>query len=175
LARVGREIRTHRDLEALILRLAASLVLSAGSIALTIEEAAVVLGTDRLRVLIYMWSLVPDGRSTPEVPGTAEPPGGDTGGARSTLSAASPSWNPETLYLASFLRWLGLDSPGRTISRGEPPCFAAGVQSDDVAGLTDLLMRDFVALMPTFDPAVLKLRQRAVSGESGGAREREGP
>lgn len=170
LARVGTEIRTHPDLETLILRLAASLVLSAGITALTIEEAAVVLGTDRLRVLIYMWSLAPDGHSAAEVLRAAGTERSDTGGDRPTSSGASPARNPETLYLASFLRWLGLDSPARTISPDGPPCFAAGLQSEDIAGLMDLLMRDFVALMPVLAPAIRKLRQFAASSDTGGTR-----
>jgi hypothetical protein len=171
LTRMGRELRAHPDLETLILRLAASLVLSTGNAALTIEEAAVALGTDRLRVLVYMWSLVPDGYHTAGFPKTRESQFGGAAGGPPTLSKAFPAWNPETLYLASFRRWLGLDSAASANERKEPPCFAVGLQSEDMPGLTELLMRDFVALIPALDPAIMKLPQQAVSAE--GSCERE--
>jgi hypothetical protein len=170
LARIGKEIRAHPDLEALIMRLAASLVLSAASVEPTIEEAAVALGTDRLRVLVYMWSLYPDGHRAAEAPEAHESESRDIAGGPATSSGARPRWNPETLYLASFLRWLGLDAPGPPISREDPPCFSAGLQSEDIAGLTNILMQDFVALIPVLDPAILKLRQTVVPAGAGGAR-----
>jgi hypothetical protein len=173
LARIGKEIRAHPNLEALILRLAASLVLSAGSAALTIEEAAVALGTDRLRVLVYMWSLISDGHDSAGCLETSESQSTSTAGGPSTRSKVIPAWNAETLYLASFRRWLGLDSPASANVPEEPPCFAAGLQSEDMAGLTDLLMRDFVALIPVLDPVSLQLRQREVPAEASGALERK--
>jgi HDOD domain len=173
LARIGREIRAHPDLEALIMRLAASLGLSIGSTGLTIEEAAVVLGTDRLRVLVYMWSLLPDERGAAESRRTDESQLGDTVAALSILTSAFPAGNPETLYLAGFLRWLGLDLPDPATPRDEPPCFAAGLQSADLPGLTDILVRDLVALIPVLDPAFLKLPQTVVSEGHSDTREKE--
>lgn len=169
LTRMGREIRAHPDLEALVTRLAVSLALSADSQVPSIEEAAVVLGTDRLRVLIYMWSLHGGTRSAANFPGQSPSQSSDPAGGPSALPDASPAWNPETLYLESFRRWLGLDSPCPAISADEPPCLAAGLQSEDIPGLTDMLMRDFIALIPVLAPALLKQGPAAVWTGSRGA------
>ena len=74
---------------------------------------------------------------------------------------ASADWTPETIYLVSFLRWLGLDSPGLSISGNQPPCFASGSQGGELSVLTDILMRDFVSLIPILDPAILMPRKKA--------------
>jgi hypothetical protein len=175
LARMGREIRAHPDLEALVMRLAGSLVLYADSAVPSVEEAAVVLGTDRLRVLIYMWSLLPDVPSAAEFPGHSLSQSSDAPGGPSASPGALPAWSPETLYLAGFRRWLGLDSSGSATSRDDPPCFAAGLQSEDLGGLTEMLMRDFMVLIPLLAPALLKQGQAAVRTGSGGAHEKETP
>jgi hypothetical protein len=68
LAAICAEIRTHGELEALIMRLTGSLVLSPDEPLSTVEEAVVVLGTERLRVLIDLWcssETTASGRSGP--------------------------------------------------------------------------------------------------------------
>ena len=139
--------------------MAASLVLSPEGPAPKIEDALVVLGTHRLRVLIYMWSVLQG------LAGDAgRIAGGGDAGSRGALESqpvpadAPHTWSPEALYLASFLRCLGLDSPGALTPRGVPLCFAPSLQTEDFAELRNLLMRDFVSLIPVLDPAILKPR-----------------
>jgi HD-like signal output (HDOD) protein len=57
LKRVSEAVRARPDLEALVLRLTDSLELSPDVPIATVEEAAVVLGRDRLRVLLHTWAL----------------------------------------------------------------------------------------------------------------------
>jgi hypothetical protein len=52
LARISEHIRSHAAIAELMVRLARSLLLSADS-RITIEDAAVMLGTDRLRIVAY--------------------------------------------------------------------------------------------------------------------------
>jgi hypothetical protein len=73
LKRVGDAVRARPDFAALVLRLAISLALSEDIPPATIEEAVVVLGTIRMRVLLHLWALSQrdrlrrlDGR-TPEI------------------------------------------------------------------------------------------------------------
>ncbi|HXQ25240.1 MAG TPA: hypothetical protein VN822_02425 [Candidatus Acidoferrales bacterium] len=154
LARVGEEIRAHPALETLVKRLTASLVLSPEGSSPKLEDSAVVLGTHRLRVLIYMWSILQG------LAGSDDPLAGnesDSGGQPVTFDAPQ-TWNPEAFYLASFLRCLGLDSPGALTPRSVPSCFAPSLQSEEFAELRNLLMRDFVSLIPILNPALLKPR-----------------
>jgi HD-like signal output (HDOD) protein len=57
LKQVSEAVRARPDLEALVLRLTDSLELSPDVPIATVEEAAVVLGRDRLRVLLHTWVL----------------------------------------------------------------------------------------------------------------------
>ncbi|HKV06365.1 MAG TPA: HDOD domain-containing protein [Candidatus Acidoferrales bacterium] len=151
LARISGEIRALPDLETLIMRLTPSLVLSPDSSITTLEEAAVVLGTARLRVLVYAWSLVTEARGTK-----------DSREAGESASREPTEWTAETLYLTSLLRWLGMDSPGSGALPRLAPCRSAGVASEEVAELTEILMRDFMSLIPILDPAILRPRAKRV-------------
>jgi len=167
LASVSREIHAHPQLETLIMTLTASLVLSTDGLVNTPEQAAVMLGRDRLRVLAYMWSLLPQ---IPEAAAflatiSSRAPAGNPVGERISSQAAD-DWTPESLYLVSFLRWLGLDSPASATSPGQPPCISAGLPRAELAALTDLLMRDFVSLIPMLDPALLRPRSRPAAGDT---------
>jgi hypothetical protein len=135
-------------------------VTHAQSAAFRMEEAAVALGTDRLRVLVYMWSLLSDGRHAEGSLETGEFQSIDPAGGSPTLSEAFQAWNTEALYLAC------LESLASVKSREKPPCSAAGLQSEDMPRLTALLIRDFVALIPVLDPAISRLRQQAVGAEA---------
>ncbi|HTR45965.1 MAG TPA: HDOD domain-containing protein [Verrucomicrobiae bacterium] len=136
LGRVGREIRSHPDLESLVERMAVSLALSPADSIETPEDAVVVLGADRLRVVFYMWWLMKQ-----------------KSGA--TAAPQSPPWSPEALYLASFLRYLRLDSPSAAILHHGMFAFAVDPRRADFADLRDMLMRDLLALIPVIDPSVL--------------------
>jgi hypothetical protein len=159
LAQVGSEIHAHPDLETLVMRLTESLSLSPDSAVDTPEEAAVVLGTDRLRVVGYMWSLLPQMREAADFP-DIQP---KSGAGPRTSSRASAEWTPEAMYLVSFLRWLGLDSPDLAISGKQPPCFASGLEGGELSVLAEILMRDFVSLIPILDPAILMPRKKPAS------------
>jgi hypothetical protein len=156
LSRVAREIRSHPDLESLVLRMAASLALSAAESLLTLEEAVFVLGSDRLRVLLYTWSLLQ--RKLPQI-----------------HPSAAASWTPEALYLASFLRYLGLDSPDAAILHSEMFSFALDPQRTEFADLRDTLMRDFLSLIPVLDPSILRSVPRAHAKTSTFERDRSSP
>lgn len=138
LSRIGQEIRSQPELDSLVMRMATSLALSPADSVQTLEEAVVVMGTDRLRVVLYMWSLLR--QKTGEV----------------SSARAVREWNPEALYLASFLRYLGLDSPGAANLHSEMFSFALDPQRGEFADLRDMLMRDFLALVPVLDPLLLK-------------------
>lgn len=139
MSRVAQEIRSHPELESLVLRMATSLALPLVDSMRTLEEAVVMLGTDRLRVLLYTWSLLT--RKAAQ----ALPPGVVT------------DWSPEALYLASFLRYLGLDSPDAAILHSEMFFFALDSRRAEFADLRDTLMRDFLALIPVLHPSLLRL------------------
>ncbi len=150
LARISEHIRSHPKIADLIIRLAGSLLLSADS-GITIEEAAVMLGTDRLHVLASMWSIIEkydEGGRAEKSPDVA------------AESAENPrafwihgtNWTAQSLYLATFLRGLGLDSPGSELPRDRMESAGPAWQTEDFADLRNLLMRDFLALLPTLNP-----------------------
>jgi|SRR5579872_6068433 len=156
LARVGQEIRTEPGLEALVLRLTASLILSPDGSAGTLEEATVALGTDRLRVLIETWSLFRQLQDAENIVGAS------TDGKRHLNLAA---WTPAALYIASLLRRLGVNSPGTSVAND--PSTRTGFEISDPAALTETLVRDFICLMPMLDPKALTTAEKtALAGLS---------
>ena len=64
LTHVGDAIRAHPDLESLILKVCDSLALTLGFPVCGAEEAAIVLGRDRLRILVRAWSARQFGESS---------------------------------------------------------------------------------------------------------------
>lgn len=154
LARIAEHIRSHAEIAELMTRLAGSLLLS-GDSSITIENAAVMLGTDRLRVVACMWSIIEkydeEGRAQKTADLTSR-----AAGHREASCILGTNWTAQSLYLASFLRWLGLDSPDSELPRD--PIESAGPtwQAEDFADLRNLLMRDFLALLPTLNPPVSK-------------------
>lgn len=163
LARISTEIRAHPEMEALATRLLVSLALSSGEAAGSIEEAAVSLGTDRLRVLVYMWSLLQRkppaagfwGKKTPReaVPST------EAAGAGAPL----PDANPESLYLSSFVHWLGLDLSAPGLGSHKDPRLNHGIYAERVAGLTETLARDFLSLLPFLAPGAAPAEPEAAA------------
>jgi len=136
--RIGREIRAEPELEFLTAHMAASLALSPANSVEGIEEAVALLGPDRLRVVFYEWSLLRQK------------------GAQISSEHASEGWSVEALYLASFLRYLGLDSPDAAILHREMFAFTLDPRRHEFSDLRDMLMRDFLALVPTLDPSLLR-------------------
>jgi hypothetical protein len=155
LARISNAIRAYSDLEHLVMRLAISLGLSPEGSVTTLEEAALVLGTDRLRVMLYMWSLLAEDDGPPKSAGAGEqnPTLADNDGVTRHGACLEPI--PEALYLSCFSRWLGLDSANPTTSGINAPCFALGSGTTKFAELRELFMRDFLALIPILDPGIL--------------------
>jgi len=143
LTAISGEIRCHPDLEALVLRLGLSLLLSPDEPLSTIEEAVVVLGASRLRILIELWS---SGCAIP-----ADPPLPNNTLPASHYSAAT---TPEMRYLLSFLRSVGFESPENTFSGPRLAAWASKIPPDQMFALTDLFMRDFFSLLPVIQPGI---------------------
>jgi hypothetical protein len=146
LAGISHAIREQPGLQRLVLTMSESLALAPGVPLGTVEEAAVVLGKNRLRVLVRAWEL---SRARTDGPLTSMP--------------ACRDASPEILYLASFFRWLGLD---RSVRGNSYSTRLADYEPDDeageVGGLTDLLMRDVVSLIPYVEPVLLNTQPKAV-------------
>lgn len=143
LSRIVPSVRPHSDLESLVLRMAISLDLSPVDSCRTLEDALVALGADRLRILVYTWSLLKYKSAETDPP------------------SVPAGWSPEALYLASFLRYLGLDSPEAAILHSEMFSFAVDPHRAEFADLRDTLMRDFFALLPVLDPSILRFAPAA--------------
>jgi hypothetical protein len=154
LARVSDHIRSHAEIAELVIGLAGSLLLSADG-RVTIEDAAVILGTDRLRVVACMWSIIEKyGEEGPaEGPARLAAGAGDPPGA---YCIQGTNWNAQTLYLETFLCWLGLDSPDSDLPGDRMDPAGPTWQAEDFADLRSLLMRDFLALLPTLNPPFSK-------------------
>jgi len=135
LAGISAAIRERPGLQSLVLTMSESLALAPLRPERTVEEAAVVLGKNRLRVLVQAWSVM----HAPERTSIAH--AGKTGNA-----------TPEVLYLSSFFRWLGLDPVNGSLEPKSRACTESFDGAEEVAGLTDLLMRDIVSLIPYVDP-----------------------
>jgi hypothetical protein len=151
LGRISDEIRSHPSLESLVTSFLGSLALSAEESVGSIEEATIVLGTDRLRVLVSIWLLaqekgMADGIVAPQ--GTV-PPSGD---ARGSCASPETIWTPETIYVASLMHWLGLDRLPDAATARNGACLDPRLQIERVAGLADLLIGDFVSLIPFLNP-----------------------
>jgi HDOD domain len=155
LERISVEIRNHPELVAMMMRLTASL--APETIPCSLEDAVVVLGTHRLRVLVYMWSVLPHAYKMVEL--AAQEANSEAGaGDESVRAGASAQWTLEAMYLASFLRWLGLDNPGNANASHIAPYLASAITGRELAALHELLMQDFISLIPVLDPALLRPR-----------------
>jgi hypothetical protein len=164
LARIGEHIRSHAEITELVIRLARSLLLSADD-GTTIEDAAVMLGTDRLRVVAYMWWVIEEyrGEDAAETPADLAAGAGDR--FLGTYRIQGTNWTTQTLYLETFLRWLRLDSPDSELPGDGMEPTGTTWQVEDFADLKALLMRDFLALLPTLNPPSSKVdRANAASG-----------
>jgi HDOD domain len=159
LTRVSDEIRALPALAAMAKQVAASLLLSPKFPVTSVEEAAVLLGTDRLRVLLHAWPLFENTREGKTPTGgeeIASPTDGD-------LASATPAtWTAETLYLATFVCFLGLGAPepSEMWNRSQP-----GAASAEINRTTQMLVRDFLMLLPGIDPRLFGARtKRDVTG-----------
>jgi hypothetical protein len=138
--RISREIRYEPDLEQMSLRLANSLALSPLGPVEDLEEGVVLLGPHRLRVILYAWSLLRQKDAVLQARGL------------------SPRSLCETVYVVSFLRYVGLDSRDAALLHRDMFAFAFDPQQAGFTELRELLMRDFFALLPLFDPRLVSKR-----------------
>jgi hypothetical protein len=152
LAAISDEIRRYPDLEALILRLGTALAVSPDEPVNTVEEAVVVLGTHRLRVMTDLWSST--GFSA--APSTDAPAAGAAPNLRKAGAAISaPVAIPEARYLTNFLRCMGFDSQENVTSASPlAAAWASKMPADQVSLLTDIFMRDFFSLLPMIRPGI---------------------
>lgn len=155
LTSVSDEIRSQPSLAAAVRWIAASLQLLPPDSISSVEEAAIVLGTERLRVLLHAWPAFEQaqGRADGDAPVSSE-----------DVAASGVAWTPESVYLACFVRLLGLGS-GDTADSIDAVCLAASNRTE-IAELTEMLVRDFLALIPTVHPRLPgALRQRDEQGK----------
>lgn len=153
LCRVSDEIRLHSRLKAMVMRLSQSLVLSPDLPSSTVEAAAILLGVDRLRVLVHAWTLVErEKANAAAAPECASSLRADDSEHHDSLSSAMP----ESLYLTTFLHLLGLDASTPQPYPRVSPILLPTADLIHVPVLTDILMRDFISLIPFLDATILK-------------------
>jgi hypothetical protein len=169
LCRVSEEMRAHPDLQALVMRLACYLSFSPDTVGTTIEEAVVVVGTDRLRVLVYLWSLL---RQRPVADNLRDPIASKSASAKPSRknSRGHAVSHAEMSSLANFLESLGLASAGPRQRRS--PVVPSRSQEAEFFELTDMLVRDIVSFIPQIEPA-FRRQHRPVSASVNGSSGRE--
>lgn len=133
---LGEQNRSAPGLEALVMKLSISWARAAGNRAATVEEAAIVLGTDRLRVLVDLWS---------RHMATAEPV--QVAAGDHTDSRRPPGYQPRRGAAASLLP--------------EVPQVACGRDAGQRWEWSEILLRDLMSLIPLVDPALCKPRGAA--------------
>ena len=161
LCRVSEAMRAHPDLQALVVKLACYLSFSPDTSGTTVEESVVVVGTDRLRVLVYLWSMLRQRRAANNLCDPNESRSGPAEPSAWFSQARSPVQN-EIADLANFLESLDLDSAA--LPRCQPPVTPFGPQETEFFELTDMLVRDVVSLIPLVEPAFRKQQNSSVAG-----------
>lgn len=159
LAGISQAIRAQPELKQLVLAMSESLALIPGMTPGNVEEAAVVLGKNRLRVLVKAWSSIRNhgAEHSPVAPlalksfsdgGRMVPP------ERAGAGQPSSDWGiePEILYLTSFFHWLGLDEESNESADPANRSRAMDNGASQGAGLADLLLRDLASLTPYLEP-----------------------
>jgi hypothetical protein len=162
LCRIADEMRLLPEFETIVMRLASSLLLAPEDSVGTIEEAVVALGTDRLRSVLHIWSLfrkrhTTDNTSNQGGPDPSRAPANDP-----TLRSTG-TLHPETLYLATFLRYLGW---GTEVPPIASPCASAD-RTGEFFELTNIF-RDCMSLVPMIGDE-LHMREPIGSGALSGS------
>lgn len=171
LAAVGDAIRAHPALETSILQLCESLALTFGVPVGSAEEAAIVLGKDRLRILVRAWSSVQfrepsrGGTRAADMAGARDECHGNDAASGWLARPATPDMTPEALYLANFLRCVGADLASLVRAYAETNSAVPNFAAEPSAGLTNILARDLLFLMPFVGPMMLTPEQRAALQE----------
>jgi hypothetical protein len=143
LGRISDEIRSHPDLDARVMRITASLAFLPEGYASSVEEAAVALGRDRLRILVDMWS-------------SLRHESGQIVDNGVTLPLGDKAKAPETSYIAAFMHPLGTNSPVSASGRNIENCLPHRPLKEDLAELTGILATDLNSLIPFFGPVLEK-------------------
>lgn len=160
LCRISDEVRAHPDLKALLLRLASCLSFSPDASTMSIEDAVVVAGTDRLRVLVYLWSVLREKNRSQRVrrPARSE----NTLRQPQRMPRPSTPIETEVAHLASLLRISGFDSgaaPNRT--------FSSSGREFDLFDAPDIWIRDILSLFPLAQPAPSQQNTTVLTGPNG--------
>lgn len=167
LAGVCDEIRRTPGLEAIALRLISSLSLSIEESASTVEEAAIALGTSRLMALFQGWAML----ERNEIPNGIlhdEPGGSPNLTPEIDSRRGGADWTPESLYLAGFLRILGLDSLPPHTSEANPELPAECHRAVSGSGVADTFLQDFITLIPSLGAcSVAPIAAKRTAGASG--------
>lgn len=141
LARVSDQIRSQPELADTMRRVAAYLQFAPEESVSSVEEAAIVMGTERLRALLHSWPAFQKRlRDRTEAR--------EADGYRETV----PGRTAELVDLAGFARLLGLGNYGLAAA------------SPETAEISALLLRDFLALLPT----TIKLQLVSGARQGGG-------
>lgn len=82
-----------------------------------------------------------------------------------TFCIHGTNWTAQSLYLATFLQSLGLDSADSELPRDRMQAAGPAWQTEDFADLRNLLMRDFLALLPSLNPFSPKADRANAVGE----------
>jgi HDOD domain len=148
---VGDAIRIQPELEVLVLNLCNSLALSPGVPVSNAEEAVIVMGKDRLRIVVQAWSVnqwTGDDRNAPR-----------------------PETSAEILGLANCFQWARRTVVSLANSGDEYHRHRLDLELKQATRLTNLLVKDLLILVSSMNPAGLTARQEAVLQEILQARE----
>jgi hypothetical protein len=172
---VGDAIRLHPELESLVLKLCAFPALSPGVPVSRVEEAAIVLGKDRLRIVVRAWSANQwmGDRSRepgPEIPEVSQrgPEGSPalTGSAEGRHAAfLSTEFPAEILDLANFFHWTRRDAVSFVNSAGDDFSHRLDLELRKTAHLANLLVRDLLPVVSLVNPVDLSPEQEAILQE----------
>lgn len=162
LSAVCEEIRRTPGLQDTALRLFRSLSLSAEEPANSLEEAAIALGTGRLKALFKGWAML-QAKEFPSPMLTLPATEDSDRGSRSKPEAPVIPWTPESLYLAGFLRILGLDMPKELAGKPQSENLSARIPLIPCSGLTDIFIRDFISLLPSLGDSFVAPHEKVVA------------
>jgi hypothetical protein len=169
---VGDAIRIHPELESLILKLCDLLVLTSEDPASSVEEAAIVLGKERLRIVVQAWSAnrwTDEVRIEPQTENLQAAPSSQSSGA---VPAGVIDGRPARFLSSEFsAEILELDNLFQSARRDVVSFLDTGGEScgrrldrelRQAAHLTDLLVRDLLSLISLASPAIPSPKQEPV-------------
>jgi hypothetical protein len=176
---VGDAIRVHPGLESLVLELCEFLALSPGVPVASVEEAVIVLGTDRLRTVVHAWSDYQwsgDAFDEPQRETPAQIPNVATRSRASSPASAGSTAGRRTLFLsnelsdliielANLFHWTRRDGVSFVNSAGENYAHRLELELKRATRLTDLLVRDLLSVVSLAGTEDLSQEQEALLQE----------